>query len=38
VTTVMRNYWMYEAKDGRLKSPSREALAQGKWPKFPTAK
>jgi soluble lytic murein transglycosylase len=38
VTTVMRNYWMYEAKDGRLKSPSREALAQGKWPKFPGAK
>ncbi|MDB5681266.1 MAG: lytic transglycosylase [Sphingomonas bacterium] len=37
VTTVMRNYWMYEAKDDRLKSPSREALAQGKWPKFPTA-
>ena len=38
VTTVMRNYWMYEAKEGRLQSPSREALAQGKWPKFPTAK
>ena len=38
VTTVMRNYWMYEAKGGRLQSPSREALAQGKWPKFPTAK
>ena len=35
VTTVMRNYWMYEAKDGRLKSPSRSALAQGMWPKFP---
>ena len=38
VTTVMRNYWMYEAKDGRLQSPSRAALAQGKWPKFPGAK
>ncbi|MEO5937596.1 MAG: transglycosylase SLT domain-containing protein [Sphingomonas sp.] len=38
VTTVMRNYWMYEAKGGRLQSPSREALAQGKWPKFPGAK
>ncbi|MEO5493307.1 MAG: lytic transglycosylase domain-containing protein [Sphingomonas sp.] len=38
VTTVMRNYWMYEAKGGRLQSPSREALAQGKWPKFPSAK
>jgi soluble lytic murein transglycosylase-like protein len=35
VTTVLRNYWMYEGKDGRLKSPSREALAQGMWPKFP---
>jgi soluble lytic murein transglycosylase len=38
VTTVMRNYWMYEAKDGRLNSPSREALALGKWPKFPGVK
>jgi soluble lytic murein transglycosylase-like protein len=35
VTTVLRNYWMYEGKDGRVKSPSREALAQGMWPKFP---
>ena len=35
VTTVLRNYWMYEGKDGRLKSSSREALAQGMWPKFP---
>jgi len=35
VTTVLRNYWMYESKDGRLKSPSRAALAQGMWPKFP---
>ncbi len=35
VTTVMRNYWMYESKDGRFKSPSRSALAQGMWPKFP---
>jgi hypothetical protein len=35
VTTVLRNYWMYEGKDGRLKSPSRTALAQGMWPKFP---
>jgi len=35
VTTVLRNYWMYEGKDGRLKSPSRDALAQGMWPKFP---
>ena len=38
VTTVMRNYWMYEGKDGRLQSPSRVALAEGKWPKFPGSK
>ena len=35
VTTVLRNYWMYEAKDGRLASSSRSALAQGMWPRFP---
>ena len=35
VTTVMRNYWMYERKDGRATSASRAALAQGMWPKFP---
>lgn len=35
VTTVLRNYWMYEKKDGRIASPSRAALAQGMWPKFP---
>jgi soluble lytic murein transglycosylase-like protein len=35
VTTVMRNYWMYEAKEGRRESPSRAALAEGLWPKFP---
>lgn len=35
VTTVMRNYWMYEGKDGRVRSASRSALAQGMWPKFP---
>lgn len=34
VMTVLRNYWMYEGQDGR-KSDSREALAQGMWPKFP---
>ncbi|HEX8300160.1 lytic transglycosylase domain-containing protein [Sphingomonas sp.] len=34
VMTVLRNYWMYENKDGR-KSASREALTQGLWPKFP---
>lgn len=35
VTTVLRNYWMYEKKDGRTTSASRAALAQGMWPKFP---
>ena len=35
VTTVLRNYWMYESKEGRLTSPSRAALAQDMWPKFP---
>lgn len=34
VMTVLRNYWMYENQEGR-KSSSREALAQGLWPKFP---
>jgi soluble lytic murein transglycosylase-like protein len=34
VMTVLRNYWMYENQEGR-KSPSREALTQGLWPKFP---
>lgn len=34
VMTVLRNYWMYENHEGR-KSPSREALAQGLWPRFP---
>ncbi len=32
--TVLRNYWMYEQKEGR-ESVSREALVQGLWPKFP---
>ena len=35
VTTVMRNYWMYEGQSGKSKSPSRAALAQGAWPRFP---
>ncbi|WP_448664828.1 lytic transglycosylase domain-containing protein [Sphingomonas sp. CJ20] len=34
VMTVLRNYWMYEGQEGR-RSDSREALAQGLWPKFP---
>ena len=35
VVTVLRNYWMYEAKGGKPASPSRAALAQGMWPRFP---
>jgi len=35
VTTVLRNYWMYEAQGGKVKSASRSALAQGMWPRFP---
>jgi soluble lytic murein transglycosylase len=35
VTTVLRNYWMYEAQGGRKASASRSALAQGMWPRFP---
>ena len=35
VTTVLRNYWMYEGQAGRPKSASRSALAQGMWPRFP---
>ena len=37
VMTVLRNYWMYEAKDAK-ESASRRALAQGMWPKFPGMK
>ena len=35
VTTVLRNYWMYEGQTGRAASASRSALAQGMWPRFP---
>ena len=35
VTTVLRNYWMYEAQGGKKASVSRNALAQGMWPRFP---
>ena len=34
VAIVMRNYWMYERAAG-LPSPSRRALAEGRWPDFP---
>jgi soluble lytic murein transglycosylase-like protein len=36
VAIVMRNYWMYERAAG-AQSPSRRALAQGRWPDFPRA-
>lgn len=36
VAIVMRNYWMYERAAG-TDSPSRRALAQGRWPDFPRA-
>ena len=35
VTTVLRNYWVYEAQTGKPASASRTALAQGLWPRFP---
>lgn len=35
VTTVLRNYWMYEGQTGKTASPSRVALSQGLWPRFP---
>lgn len=34
VTIVMRNYWMYQQNAGD-DSPSRKALAEGLWPRFP---
>lgn len=37
VGIVLRNYWMYEAQQGKP-SVSRDALAQGKWPRFPDSK
>lgn len=35
VTTVLRNYWMYDARGGKAQPASRAALAQGLWPRFP---
>ena len=35
VTTVLRNYWMYERQSGE-QTASLKALAQGAWPRFPT--
>src|SRR5262249_31003992 len=36
VTTVLRNYWMYQRQSGE-KTASLKALAQGAWPRFPGA-
>ena len=35
VTTVLRNYWIYQRQSGE-KTVSLKALAQGAWPRFPT--
>jgi soluble lytic murein transglycosylase-like protein len=35
VTTVLRNYWMYERQSGE-QTASLKALAQGSWPRFPS--
>ena len=35
VPTILRNYWIYQAQAGQA-SPSLAAMAQGKWPVFPT--
>lgn len=37
VPIILRNYWIYEQKEGR-DGGTGEALAQGLWPKFPGAK
>jgi soluble lytic murein transglycosylase len=35
VPIVLRNYWMYEGRADQKDSPSRKALAEGQWPRFP---
>ena len=35
VPTILRNYWIYQAQAGEA-SPSLVAMAQGKWPLFPS--
>ncbi len=34
VEVVLKNYWMYQLRDGKA-PPSIDALAAGQWPKFP---
>ena len=36
VGTVLRNLWIYEAQLG-MRSDSRAMLAQGRWPRVPSA-
>lgn len=38
VPIIFRNYWIYEQEAGRAASPSRKALVEGMWPKFPGMK
>jgi soluble lytic murein transglycosylase-like protein len=35
VPTILRNYWIYEQRDPARESPTRKALVQGLWPRFP---
>jgi hypothetical protein len=35
VPTILRNYWIYEQTDPARESPTRTALVQGLWPRFP---
>ena len=35
VAIVLRNYWIYQRKNGAA-TPSLTAMAQGRWPAFPT--
>ncbi|WP_106639173.1 lytic transglycosylase domain-containing protein [Allosphingosinicella vermicomposti] len=35
VPIILRNYWVYEQQAGKTGSASRQALAQGMWPRFP---
>jgi soluble lytic murein transglycosylase-like protein len=35
VPIILRNMWVYEQQSGERDSPSREALVQGMWPRYP---
>ncbi len=36
VGTILRNYWVYQQQNGKATATA-QALAEGKWPKFPSA-